>query len=349
MTTLARYHPRGIDIELADLPRDLYTEIASLHGQIDPPPAPPVLTCLGNGKPLYVWRHHSGRYFARHYPYDNPDKHSHVIATMSDEHRRQAEYTLRAAVEAGLQAKLEHSTGNGTRLDVAVTGSHDVGFEVQRSYLSRARAKSRAARSFEAGWPTAWITDQERDPDWAGHVPTARLSMRGGWDALPPRNTARAVIGRFTRERDNSRPSGWSYRREPTTVLLDELAYLMAAGQIIPVAVGSKGKVSLAHSEAREVIDSCTYPGASLWRPATATPRSNETAQRFTRVCAHGESPTPSASPDPVSRTVPLRETCAFCSQELWAPQSQERGVCEHHWLALRLDRDPRAHERNPA
>lgn len=41
MTTLVRYHPRGIDIDLAELPAGLYNEIVSQHGQIDPPPAAP--------------------------------------------------------------------------------------------------------------------------------------------------------------------------------------------------------------------------------------------------------------------------------------------------------------------
>ena len=41
---------------------------------------------------------------------------------MSDEHRRQAEYTARAAADHGLDAELEEPTGAGTRVDVAVIG-----------------------------------------------------------------------------------------------------------------------------------------------------------------------------------------------------------------------------------
>ncbi|WP_156685601.1 hypothetical protein [Mycobacterium sp. Marseille-P9652] len=346
MTTLVRYNPRGIDIDLAELPAGLYNEIVSLHGHIDPPPAPAVLTCLGNGEPMYVYRHHTGRFYARHYPGGNSDGHCHRITTMSDEHRRQAEYTCRAAAEAGLPAVLEKSTGNGTRLDVAVSGLHDVGFEVQRSQLSRARAKVRAMKSFEAGWPTAWVSDTERDPDWADHVPTARLTVRG-WDVMPPANSARVIIGKLIRERDGSRPSGWWYRREPTAVLLDELAVLMPAGEIVAVATGAKGQVSLAYKEAIEVIDSCAGPGASLWKPDGSTPRQREIVQAVTRECtAH---PTdrpavekrapllpaaPSAQPPP--RRVPeLPEpeaSCSTCHQPLWAPISRDRGICEACW-----------------
>lgn len=295
MSTRAHYHPRGIDIDLADLSRELYSEIVSLHGQTDR--AAPALTCLGNGEPMYVYRHHTGRYFARHYPGGNPDGHEHRIATMSDEHRRQAEYTQRAASESGFEATLEKSTGNGTRLDVAVFGAHNIGFEIQRSGLSRAKAKSRAVKSFAAGFPTAWVTDQQIEPDWANHVPTARLVTRGGWDeSIPPRNTAWVMIGDYRPERDSTRKSGWAYLRTPKRVLLDELAYLMPAGEIVPVAVGTVGKVDLAYASATEVIDSCTYRGASLWRPSAKTPRKQEAAQRYSVPCAHTVQPKPHAN-----------------------------------------------------
>lgn len=288
VSTRAYYRPRDICIDLADLPRWLYDEIASLHGQIDPPPAPPTLTCLGNGEPMYVYRHGTGRYFARHYPHGNPEGHRHLIATMSDEHRRQSEYSQRAAVDHGFEATLEKSTGNGTRLDVAVVGAVNIGLEIQRSDLSRTAAKTRTAKSFGAGWTPAWITDRQRDPDWADHVPTARLTTRGGWaDSLPPPNTAYVSIGQFHRERDQSKKPGWRYVRTAHAVLLDELACLMPAGEIIPVAVGMKGQVSLAYRQASEVIDSCTYPGASRWQPTTATPRQKEAPQQFSTDCAH--------------------------------------------------------------
>lgn len=291
MSTRARYHPRGIEVDLASLEPWLYREIASLHGQIDPPPAPPVLTCLGNGLPMYVYRHSSGRFFIRHYPGGSPDGHQHVFAAMSDQHRRQTEYAARAADDNGLEAHTEHSTGNGTRLDLAVLGRINTGFEIQRSTLSRAQAKLRAAKSFDAGWPTAWVTDAERAPDWADQVPTARLTTGLDWSSLPARNTAKVIIGRFALVRDRRKPGGWAYRREPYTVLLDELVPQMTAGEITPVAVGAKGLVSLAHKTAVEVIDSCTYPGASQWRPSPSTPRTREAPQRYSAECHHEGDP----------------------------------------------------------
>lgn len=285
MSTRAYYHPRGFEVDLADLPRWLYGEIASLHGQIVKDESPP--TCLGNGQPMYVYRHDSGRYYARHYPGENPDGHGHRMVTMSDEHRRQTEYAQRAADDHGLNATMEHPTGNGTRLDLAVVGAQQAGFEIQRSGLSRAQAKARTKKSFDAGWPTAWVTDSERAPGWVDHVPTARLTTGIDWTQLPPRNAARAIISKFTRERDKSKRSGWRYRREPHAVPLDELSYRMPAGEIVPVALGRLGAVSLAFAQACEVIDSCTHEGASVWRPVADTPRTKEAVQQFTRDCAH--------------------------------------------------------------
>lgn len=297
MSTRVYYRPRDIEVDLSDLPRWLYDEIASLHGQIDRQASP--LTCMGNGEPMYVWRTHEGRYFARHYAHQNADGHSHRIATMSDEHRRQTDYARRAADDHGLATAVEFSTGNHTRLDLAVTGAHRVGFEIQRSQLSRRNAELRAFRSFEAGWPTAWVSDAVRTPEWHDRVPSARLTKGIDWTSLPARNSARVIIGKFTRERDRTRPSGWRYVREPRTVMLDELAYLMPAGEIVPVATGTRGVVSLATADAREVIDSCTYPGASAWRPSATTPRTKETAQRISRDCHHADERLPAANSRP--------------------------------------------------
>jgi hypothetical protein len=242
---------------------------------------------LGAAATPTAWVRCAGeRYFAKHYPGTKCGR-RHSVHTMSDQHRRQAEYTARAAADHGLDAEVEKPTGAGTRVDVAVIGDSQVGFEIQRSTLSRANAKSRAVKSFNAGWPTAWVHDTERDPDWAGHVPTARLTVRSGWaEEMPPRNTANVIIRRFWRERDTDSKTGWRIEHGPTTVVLDELSYLMPAGEIVPVSVGSPRIVLLAHKGATDIIDSCTYPGASQWQPSTDTPRSREEAQTVTRPCA---------------------------------------------------------------
>lgn len=309
MSTRAFYHPRGIEVDLADLPHWLYDEIASLHEQIARSD-PPVLTCLSNHTSMYVYRHHSGRYFARHFPNENPGGHSHRIATMSDGHKRQAEYVERAASDHGLNATLELSTGNGTRIDVAVQGAiTNTGFEVQRSSLSRKAAKTRTAKSFDAGWTCAWVSDRPDDPDWVDHVPTARLTTRGWDEAMPPRNSANVIIGRFTRVRVGL--NKWRYEREPRAMTLDELAYRMPAGDVVPVRIGKQGMVSLATKDAVDIIDSVTFPGASLWRPDADTSRHKEVVQRYSTDCHHHDD------------EVPDTDSCVYCQEIAHVRQSK--------------------------
>lgn len=346
MTTRAFYHRRNIEIDIADLPTWLYEELASLHGQCDP--TDPVLRCLGNKEPMYVWRHQSGRYFVRHYPGGTGEKHYHgALATMSDEHRRQAEYSRRAAENSGYSAQLEVSTGGHTRVDVGVfSESGNIGLEIQRSALTIPQAQSRARKSFTAGWTTAWISDRENDPAWMDRVPSARLTTRGGWDeqVLPP-NTANVVITTFHRKRDRSKRLGWRYEREPKTVLLDELAYLMPAGEIIPVVVGTRGHVVLAEKAAAEVIDSCTFPGASKWNPSRESNEVfKEAPQSYSRDCHHIQtSPVKYVppimlrsllEPPPISKPVSnfsFRDNWLGCNcgEMLLHPESIARGFCE--------------------
>lgn len=319
MSTPVYYHPRGMRVDLSNLPPGLYDEVASLRGQIASDD-PPILTCLGNGEPMYVYRHPTGRFFARHFPGGKTDGHRHPIRGMSIEHRNQAEYCQRAAIEAGLQADLEVSTNFHTRLDVAVYGKVSTGLEIQRSQLTLAAAKSRNTRSVQAGFTCAWISDSEKDPPWTDYVPTARLVTRGGWDQLPPAGSVKVIIGKFKRERDQSTPRGWRYARSPYAVTLDELTQLMPHGEIVPVQIGSqkRKRVVLAHYSAVDVIDSCTYEGASEYQAASAVVQVKEAPQQFSRSCRHGEAP-----------------AICFCGHPLWAPQSVERGYCEFCRLSV--------------
>ena len=68
---------------------------------------------------------------------------------MSDEHKREAEYHARAAERAGHVADFEVLTAEHTRVDVVVDGR--VGFEIQRSALSKAATVDRTVRLVSKG------------------------------------------------------------------------------------------------------------------------------------------------------------------------------------------------------
>lgn len=319
MSTRVFYHPTGTEVDLARAPTSLYEQIASWRGQITRDMSP-VLTCLGNAEPMYVYRHHDGRFYVRHFPGDAADGHTHPAMTrMSDGHKRQAEYLMRAAERAGLDAQPEHSTGNGTRLDVAVTGgTYNVGLEVQRSALSKLSAVTRTRKSREAGYAVAWINDRPEDqkPEWSDAVPTSRLTARG-WDhQMPPLGTAEAYVGRFTPARQGL---GWTLDRQPARGTLDRLVERGSAGGFMSVEVVKRGTVTLAVDDGdglRDDIRAGRFPGYRLWVPPERTRERKTEPQRYSRGC-HG---------DAAPRCV--------CGAPYLSPISEARGLCEKCRLA---------------
>ncbi len=286
MSTEAYYLPRDMKVDLARMPVWLYNEIASLQGRIEK--KNPVLICLTNNEPMLVWKHSSGRFFARHFPGGGHGGHTVALGSMTDEHRNKTEYCQIAADRAGLQTMLEHPTGAGTRLDLAVVGARQAGMEIQRSHISKGAATSRARRSQEAGWPTAWITDTMQDPQWADHVPTARLEVRGltkqlDWTNMPKPFTAQIAISAFKRVREGYK---WSYQRAPIARYLDDLPVEMAAGEIVPVRYKGTRFVVLADRQSALLAEEL-YPGAATWNPAEADDfkQRKEESQTVTRPC----------------------------------------------------------------
>lgn len=128
-------------------------------------------------------------------------------SAMSDEHKWLAEGHARAAERAGHAADLEVVTTGNTRVDVVIDGR--VGFEIQRSALSRAAAVDRTARSVKAGLGTvAWATDRSASPPWTGHVPGYRTVVRGVLQALPlPGSVTAAGLQVIEAERCGTRGS----------------------------------------------------------------------------------------------------------------------------------------------
>ncbi|MDQ2812894.1 MAG: hypothetical protein M3Z75_13715 [Actinomycetota bacterium] len=162
----------------------LYAELEKTRS----PRLHPALRCGGCGGGIYLQhgRVRKDELFGYHHD-TGPCTETLVIrkSTMSDEHKREAEYHARAAERAGHVADFEVVTTGHTRVDVVVDGR--VGFEIQRSALGRSAAVDRTARSVKAGLGTvAWFTDRSTSPAWTGHVPAYRtLVPVSAWQALP--------------------------------------------------------------------------------------------------------------------------------------------------------------------
>jgi hypothetical protein len=182
---------REIDLAAAVDP-DIYAELENTRS----PRRQPVLSCGACGGGIYIkhgivrrdelfgYHHHAGICTE-----------TLIIrkSTMGDEHKREAEYHAQAAERAGHVADFEVVTAGHTRVDVVVDGR--VGFEIQRSALSKAAAVDRTARSVRAGLGTvAWFTDRSTSPPWNGHVPGYRTIVPvSAWQALPLPGTVTAA------------------------------------------------------------------------------------------------------------------------------------------------------------
>jgi hypothetical protein len=199
----------------------------------------PLLSCGACGGGIYI-RHGSIRrdeLFGTHFDTENCTANLTIRkSTMSDKHKRMAEYHAAAAQAEGLEADLEVTTSTRTRVDVVVDGR--VGIEVQRSALSAGAAVRRTVRSMSAGLETvAWCA--ELGPTaWNGKVPGYQWLDNGQVLREMPRPHTVRSRGVITFRAERSWQGGWEPQPEPLTVLVDEAVVRMASGSIRPMIVG---------------------------------------------------------------------------------------------------------------
>lgn len=294
MSSTAYFVPRQIEINTAQLDEDpgLYEEIVSYHYKSTR--EDPAFRCLepeGMNLPmkLVCRRDEDGRpaYHLAHFADDNAGNHKHdTFSKMSVEHKRQTEYVERAAQSAGLETQREYSTGKGTRLDLAVFGKRNIGFEIQKAALSAdgkdGAATSRTAKSFDAGWQAVWITTKA--PAWLRVVPSVRISC-GNWsEELPAPGTVWAIVHKFHTE------TSWQWNQS-TMLRLDDLIPLIASADIIPVATADG--VMLTHAADLDMIKE--FDGCGVWTPEYK-PKAKSASR--TRRCHSHEEPEP--EPEPV-------------------------------------------------
>lgn len=256
MTTYVRYGPEGRDIDLARLSAADYELIASLHGNIRR--GDRILVCLqptaGNGEMRIFMR--GERYWAAHFA--GGAHGDHMVALESDEHKRQKEYWLRAAEDAGYEAENEVRSGNGTVIDLGIDGHVRTGVEIQHSPITVPAVKTRTTKSFRAGYTTVWFSDWDKSPPWFHRVPSLGCN-RLPWDEMLPQRRAatatglrlieavKCVVGAFPKCPEGGwRPCGM-YHPKPVPWLgltVDDVAQMVPAGEAVPLA-GKSGFVYL--------------------------------------------------------------------------------------------------------
>jgi hypothetical protein len=132
----------------------------------------PAFECMkhrGGTNPGMYLKKIRGEWWAVHFE-TGPCHGLRLPAPMSDEHKRQAEYWVRAAQDAGWQAETEHTLASGTRPDVLIHGPVVTGIEVQRSSMTRVGAVQRTKKAAQAGVCDVWFTDKGSTlrPEMAG-------------------------------------------------------------------------------------------------------------------------------------------------------------------------------------
>lgn len=206
-------------------------------------PAFACLTHLGGSNPGLFIKRIGNEWWAVHYE-AGPCRSHRLPAPMSDEHKYQTEYWVRAAEDAGWRAEQEYTLHTGTRPDALIHGPVLTGVEVQRSAMTAAGAVARTRKAFCAGVTDVWFTSRKPEPLWAWRVPTVGENDLS-WLRLPPRRSAtatglrviraaRCVVENFDRcpfarrhcGQDHPRPAAW------TGLTVDDVAAQFPAGQI---------------------------------------------------------------------------------------------------------------------
>lgn len=257
-----------------------------------------------------------------------------IAAAMSDEHKRQTEYVVRAAAGAGHKVETEFSTGTGVRPDVVIRGQCDIAVEVQRSSLSVRQALARTAKTLTAGLATSvWISDRDytRKPAWFDQVPSVGVNQ-DLWDAVPPR---RSVTALGLREivpvrcespditncpRTGRRPcGGWHVMTTPwRRMTLDDVAEMAPEGGIVPLNWFDKFRF-LVSPESAKLYEEFTGRSA-LWTPQVEQPGERQPRKHIECVRRPAAADQCCGKRAPEAAGGPLKLFCQLCpaSQTYW-------------------------------
>lgn len=332
MRDLVTHVPTGI---VLDLNADDYghpdgiTIIGELHGKLSRAEAQ--LLCAKHGSPLYLQMRPTYRGSTERQMwgvhFDGSESHRPPSAGVSDEHKRQTEYVVRAAERAGFSTATEMRLDSNIRPDAVLYGPTAVGVEVQRSSLAVASAIRRTKQAVAGGLSTSiWISDRASDdrPAWFSRVPSVAMNQLP-WDVIPASRSVTAIglrcveetpceWGRFEvcPERRHGRPrfcGGWHPKLIPWAgMTLDDVAAGAPGGEVVPFQVGKH--VHLVPPESIDLYEEFTE------RPYARLDKGPQRETSYTlaaqRVECHAIAPPPSrrvTEPAPLASMRP----CASC------------------------------------
>jgi hypothetical protein len=202
MRDMIRHVPTGIELDLgrADLGHPEGRAILERHYRQSEQYRPqfnaksPAFMCLkhdrGISAGMFLQRH-GGNWWANHYK-TSSCKSMQVPEPMSDEHKRQVDYWVRAAEDAGWPVERERALPTGTRPDALIRGDVDTGIEVQRYAMTASAAVTRSRKAQRDNVLDVWFTNRTPAPKWTYRVPSVTEAGLP-WDVVPPRGSALAA------------------------------------------------------------------------------------------------------------------------------------------------------------
>lgn len=349
MRDLITHVPTGIVLDLSDPDyghphgREI---VDSLYGHLSR--SNPELVCAKHGSPLYLQgrasQKHGRRLFGIHF---NGEESHRWHSGMSDEHKRQTDYIVRAAESAGFTFKTEVSLGTRVRPDAVIYGQRDIAIEVQRSHLTKAAAVGRTTKAVNGGMATSvWFSDRDpaKPPSWFWAVPSVGMNKLP-WDVLPPMGAATATTGlrkvyalkcrfpNFSRCPRGGRPCGKHHAEiEPWRGMsVDDVAAQMPAGLVVPIMFLGK-QIILVSPESKALYEELTGRHSELkLHPAVGQPRASGDEDGRVECVSEATGPSITCCGDhqPGERGGPLTLACQLCPQSptYWRRRERLRGA----------------------
>jgi hypothetical protein len=312
-----------------------------------------VLLCETHGSPVYLQRRATRvdtserRLWAVHF--DGGNRCAPERTGMTDAHKRQTDYIVRAAEEAGFRTATEvRLVGGTTRPDAVVYGPSDVAIEVQRAHLTRAAAVDRTKRTIAAGVATSlWFSEyRETRPQWFFRVPSIGMNKLPWDETTPPRRAATATTGvrtvraercevgarvRCPNPPPKRRTCGqWHPIHLPYTGLtVDEVAAMAPVGDLVPMRFRGADVILVSP---RSVALYCDLTGTTTPEPIFHPRAETRDREGGTRAECRADVP------------VVAFDHCGRCGARVDSPRSRQLGLCRMHWpeeALPDLDDDP--------
>jgi hypothetical protein len=292
------------------------------------------LTCIQKHAGQMYLRDLDGDLWAAHYPGEGSCRIRIGREAESPQHRHMKDYAADAC--DAYPVIPEYSTGNGTRVDLLVDAPFRFSVEAQFSHITARDAKARTTKSTNGGAPPLWLPYGA--PPWLSVVPTIRHNDHEiTWEQRPPKHTVPAiglrrivpahctVSGPFNHcpDKRSGFCGGWHPDYQLVTGWTLDDALVGTCEQAVVFHQDRKKQVRVVLADSMAVYEDLTGLTGEF-APGTRTPLLRPVKDDWPRECTAIRA----------VETFDYGDPCILlCGNELLAPLSIARGICERCWI----------------